>query len=601
MARRRIGSQWRTRVLLTALLVLAGAHAGRARAALESVLDLAPADAVAVVRVRDLQALSDNVDAFAAAVLPAQMDASDVLARTLAGFVGAGFTSLDDLSEDGLRLDTGVAFVFREVNLDGLTAIIGVSDEDAARANLLSHMEGEAREYEGLAYTESAEGSFAIVDGFLAFSTSVEGLLPLLDVARGAAPSMGASMADAGRARALLDSDGDISIYLHVDAAESTLLPKLEEMVSDAAEGADEAGDGPSAGMSGDDMEQALASLRMMATDVDELGVSLSIDETAISWVSESVVRPGSAWAEAAGLPNVSLQGVTSLPGDAFMVASSSTSGRAMQMSMEQSLAGTPEALVEAFAAAMGAIPADYAGEVTTAVWLSETVMVDAVFVAPLNGGSPAAFEQALSGVVDALVTVISDELEDSEEFEGEIDIAEMVEEAEAEYALGSITGWHVALPAEIFEDGNEAAAALLPQRVGLWQSVVDGNAYIVLAPTPEAAAALIEGYLEPVVTVGERLPDSLRGVLAEDGSAVAVLSLNMLFKGVVRIAGAAVPEMQAFGAFVNFLPDEYGIAAVTSNRGDGQSSIGAIDAAGLAPLVQFGAMAFASMRMPGR
>ena len=601
MARRQTSSRPRVGVFAVALLALAGAYAGHARAALASVLDLVPADAVGVVRARDLRALSDNIDAFAAAVLPAQMEAEDVLARTLARFVGAGFTSLDGLSEHGFRLDTGVAFVFLDANLDSMTAIIGVSDEDAARADLLDHIEGESREYEGFTYTRADEASFAIVDGFLAFSTGGDGLLKVLDVAGGAAPSMGASTADGGRARGVLDSGDDLSLYVDMDAAEPTLLPKLEEWVEKTGDSLSDESDDPDAGLSPDEVNQSLASLRMMVTDLDALGVSLSIDDIAIRWHGESVVRPGSAWAEQAGLPNVSLQQVAEMPGDAFLVSSSVFSGRAMRMSMQQSAAATADPATAAFAAAFEAIPDDYNGQVSMVMRLSETVLVDALVVAPLNGAAPSAFESSLSEAVGALVDAISAGLEDSEEFRGEVNLAEIVEEVEAEYSLGVVKGWRGALPAEMLADDSQAASALLPSHIGVWYSIVDGDAYIAVGATPGDAAAAIEGYREPDMTVGERLPASLRTVLAEEGSGAVVMSPNMLFKAVISMMGVAVPEMQALEAFVQFLPDEHGVAAVTTNRGDGHTNVGAIDAAGLAPLVQFGAMAFAGMQAPGQ
>ncbi|MEO2005923.1 MAG: hypothetical protein ABGY41_17710, partial [Candidatus Poribacteria bacterium] len=84
MARRRTRSEARTGVLVLALVAWAAGYGGRANAATPLELDIVPADAAGVVWIRDVQGLRDNVDAFTAAVLPAQMDGSDALLRMLA-------------------------------------------------------------------------------------------------------------------------------------------------------------------------------------------------------------------------------------------------------------------------------------------------------------------------------------------------------------------------------------------------------------------------------------------------------------------------------------------------------------------------------------
>lgn len=88
MERGRIRSEAGAGVLVLALVAWAAGYGGRANAATPSELNIVPADAAGVVWIRNVQGLRDNVDAFAAAVLPAQMDGSEALARMLARALG---------------------------------------------------------------------------------------------------------------------------------------------------------------------------------------------------------------------------------------------------------------------------------------------------------------------------------------------------------------------------------------------------------------------------------------------------------------------------------------------------------------------------------
>ena len=145
-------------------------------------------------------------------------------------------------------------------------------------------------------------------------------------------------------------------------------------------------------------------------------------------------------------------------------------------------------------------------------------------------------------------------------------------------------------------EDSGAPVSVLLPPQVGVWYTFVDGTAHVVFAPTVGAATDLVQSFRQPDVTIGDRLPPGMLDALPAEATAAFVLSPNMLFKSVIRLLGPEVPPLQALGAFVQFLPDNYGIAAATTHRSDGAAATGVVDAAVLAPLVQFAVMAAGGM-----
>lgn len=459
------------------------------------------------------------------------------------------------------------------IDADAAAVVASVSDEEAVLAALRDGRVVEERAYEGMAYSAAGDAWFAIVDGFMVFCVGSDIVPKFLDVARGAAPSIAASLVGADRTRAALASDADIAVYLDVDRAEPVLLRLLADL--------------PDKMPTVEFDEDETASIESLVTDLDRLGVTISIGERGITWTGESRHKTTSVQRNIPA-PQMPLQVLASLPGDSFVAVSQGVANGGADRAAVK--AETAAKIGAPFAEIFDVAPDGYFGVLTAAMRMSDHVLPEVILTMPLNGAPEAEVEAALREGFEALAAASIRQLD------GKAELSEPTEAASVEYSLGSIKGWTMTVSSQPLEDSGAPVNVLLPPRVGVWYTFVDGTAHAVFAPTVDAATDLVQSFRQPDVTIGDRLPPGMLDALPAEATAAFVLSPNMLFKSVIRLLGPEVPPLQALGAFVQFLPDDYGIAAATTHRSDGASATGVVDAAVLAPLVQFAVMAAGSM-----
>ncbi|MBT3266763.1 hypothetical protein HN371_06380 [Candidatus Poribacteria bacterium] len=546
---------------------------------------IVPADAVAVVRIHDVERLTDDIDMLANLVSPLGPESSGILPRAIAGFVRAGFTSNADLAELGLRLDTGIVFVFLAPDVDSMAAVVGVRDQATVRAQLMQRQKLAAKEYEGLPYMESHDAAFAFVDSLLLYTKS-PGLMPrLLDVARGAEAPLLRGGGEDSRPLSVLTAGADIAVYANVDAMETAAVARIEEWGGPATDGG-----------SADEADQAAQdSLRQLVTDLDEVGITVQIDDTSIIVDTETRPRPGSPWAEQATAPNRPLARLTSLPADAFLVTSSIVSGAVMRSSIVEAtskqMPPAPEPIARAFTAAAEAIPGDYVGEVTLTARVADAVFPDIICVVPVEQASQLAFDDALSTLYDDLVAAAST---DSPE-----ETVAWVSKTVAHHPWGVVNGWEVTFAPAAFRDVPAPVQVALPAEIGLWHTFVDDYAFVVVSTSSKAVTDAVQRHQGGGETVQHKLPAALLAMLPAEGSSGGYISPNLAVKSIARALGGVVPEAQALNAVTQFLPEEHSIGIVSINRGDGVSTRVVLDVAGLAPLAQVLAAAAASAGRP--
>ncbi|MDA1192206.1 MAG: hypothetical protein O3A46_11065, partial [Candidatus Poribacteria bacterium] len=214
------------RTLLTlglAGLILFGA--ARAEAAFESVLEIVPADAHAVIYVKSLWELSNDLDALM--TLATGEPSKEVLAKTLAGIVGAGFSSDEELSRIGFDLEKDFALAFLDPTFDRFTAIIHVKD-DARVRNVLKRESGSPnKNYGGVAYSALGDHESGIVGDVLVFTKTKGGLPRFVDTANKTAPSFGVSP-ELKRLNLSFGKTGDdVGVYIDSETMKESLIEFL--------------------------------------------------------------------------------------------------------------------------------------------------------------------------------------------------------------------------------------------------------------------------------------------------------------------------------------------------------------------------------------
>jgi hypothetical protein len=560
---------------LAALCLLLSIMGPRAQGG--SVLDALPDDTVVCVWTRSLRQLSDEVDALVAALVPQAPPPKEILAKALAGVVGAGFTSDEELAALGFNLDEDFALAVPRLSEGGFTAIIHVSDLERVRAVLEREGAWEANEYKGVPLVRAGERAHAFVGDLLLFTTAPDGLPRVIDTLQGEAPALAASEAF----RSLepgIGADGD-DVFAYVDVA--TLVEESEE--------------GPQV-PDGEHQEQSplqnlqnaiqMQSLRLQR--LTHVGMGLRISGTDVALRIESRYGEGGLVGPDGDQMNRPLLATRLLPSDAGIAGSYVVDGRMMARAretmpepesvLEEALSQAPAeaaetaALVTRSAEALSAIPADYAEEVGYAVRFADAGAVEIVAVVPVAGRNAG---DVAAAIKDALLRVLARE-----------GTPPAVTPAKTEYLRwGEAQGWELDTPALRVPGVPQGESSGPPAKLGLWYTADGPNLLLCVGPRAETLE-----WVMGVTRGGTPLADveSVRAVSgAGHGVMTAYVSPTLFLRSLVESVGRGAPEAQVFSTLLQNMPASHAIAAHGRTRANGAAAVVAVRLGDLMPLVQ--------------
>lgn len=246
----------------------------------DSVLRLIPKTAMSVIYCPSIQELDDRINMAATELVPQAGMAPELLAQILAGAFGAGFESLAELEEIGLDLNQDFAVFMTSLDPPSLSATVHLTDPELMKQVIAEEAEGgDPIQYKGENYWSSSDGSgsFTILDNILVFSQQPEVCENVIDISKGAKPSISQNPNYTVFLANILKGTDQLAAFLDL---ESIIAPFGEEIKEELETLVDVIESDPSSMASAKMLDNMFGQLIELVQEVRSISATLQIEGT---------------------------------------------------------------------------------------------------------------------------------------------------------------------------------------------------------------------------------------------------------------------------------------------------------------------------------